>query len=184
MSDSLIAWKPRIEEPSKPRPSSAKSAVNSPIGTEKCWDEPIKSGKRTSTTSAPAAFALRVTSAKLLEATPAVAVVLAFAIETSIQSRVPAGRPSAGLARALNLPVRVVGERLHGLGWFLLVAWSQARGRRIHVMRTNENFGSFDQMRAQRPVRPPGSAASAGAGLVLSSSLRRHSSSHSNLSYT
>src|SRR5258708_4741899 len=101
MSDSLIAWKPRIDEPSKPRPSSARAAVNSPMGTEKCWVEPIRSVNRTSTTSAPAALALRMTSARLLEATPAVAVVLAFAIETSIQSRVPAGRPSTGMARAL-----------------------------------------------------------------------------------
>ena len=36
MSDSLIAWKPRIEEPSKARPSSKTDWSNDETGTVKC----------------------------------------------------------------------------------------------------------------------------------------------------
>src|SRR3989449_5567889 len=36
MSDSSIVWNPRIEEPSKPSPSSKMSSFSSEIGIEKC----------------------------------------------------------------------------------------------------------------------------------------------------
>ena len=36
MSDSSIDWKPRTEEPSNARPSSARSVVNDFAGMEKC----------------------------------------------------------------------------------------------------------------------------------------------------
>ena len=40
MSDSWISWKPRIDEPSKPRPSSKTSSVSSCAGIEKCCIRP------------------------------------------------------------------------------------------------------------------------------------------------
>src|SRR5437773_1263949 len=63
MSLSLIAWNPRIDEPSKPSPSVNTSAVSSLSGIEKCCQVPGRSQKRTSTTCTPASCALRMTSA-------------------------------------------------------------------------------------------------------------------------
>src|SRR5436309_4507050 len=49
MSLSWIAWKPRMEEPSKPNPSSKLLSVTSCVGTEKCCHRPGMSMKRRST---------------------------------------------------------------------------------------------------------------------------------------
>src|SRR5919106_3804039 len=62
MSDSWISWNPRIEDPSKPYPSSNPSSVNSEMGTEKCCIRPGRSQNRKSTISAPACFAMSSTS--------------------------------------------------------------------------------------------------------------------------
>ena len=51
MSDSWMAWKPRIEEPSKPSPSSKTDWSNDDTGTVKCCITPGRSQKRTSTIS-------------------------------------------------------------------------------------------------------------------------------------
>ena len=51
MSDSLIAWNPRIEEPSKPSPSEKVSSPNVDAGMVKCCMTPGRSQKRTSTYS-------------------------------------------------------------------------------------------------------------------------------------
>src|SRR5262245_19142105 len=48
MSLSWISWKPRIEEPSKPMPSSSASASTALGGTEKCCHTPGKSVNRKS----------------------------------------------------------------------------------------------------------------------------------------
>jgi hypothetical protein len=48
MSDSWISWKPRIDEPSNPNPSSNDSSVSSEVGTEKCCISPGRSAKRRS----------------------------------------------------------------------------------------------------------------------------------------
>ena len=56
MSDSWIAWKPRIDEPSKPRPSENTSSSNEPAGTVKCCITPGRSQKRTSTISTPSSL--------------------------------------------------------------------------------------------------------------------------------
>ena len=53
MSDSWICWKPRMDEPSKPRPSVKTSSVKEPTGTVKCCITPGRSQKRTSTISTP-----------------------------------------------------------------------------------------------------------------------------------
>src|SRR6267154_2147954 len=63
MSLSLIAWKPRIDEPSNPRPSVNVSSSSSFKGIEKCGQVPGRSVNRTSTTCTPASFARRITSA-------------------------------------------------------------------------------------------------------------------------
>src|SRR5919106_1571216 len=53
MSDSWISWKPRMEEPSNPSPSSKASSPNSSNGIEKCCINPGRSEKRRSTNLAP-----------------------------------------------------------------------------------------------------------------------------------
>src|SRR2546425_5924526 len=63
MSLSLIAWNPRIDEPSKPTPSANTASVSSLSGSEKCCQVPGRSVNRTSTICTPASFALRITSA-------------------------------------------------------------------------------------------------------------------------
>src|SRR5437764_13231388 len=65
MSDSWISWKPRIDEPSKPSPSSKTSAVSSCAGIEKCCMRPGRSQKRTSMTSMPASLTSLRTSPAL-----------------------------------------------------------------------------------------------------------------------
>src|SRR5438132_7134757 len=74
MSDSWISWNPRIDEPSKPNPSSNASSVSSPIGTEKCCISPGRSQNRRSTICAPAASASLITSAGVV--VPPIAVAL------------------------------------------------------------------------------------------------------------
>src|SRR4051794_26525092 len=49
MSDSWMAWNPRIDEPSKARPSSKTDWSNEDTGTVKCCMMPGRSQKRTST---------------------------------------------------------------------------------------------------------------------------------------
>src|SRR5450756_2532898 len=49
MSDSWMAWKPRIDEPSNIWPSVKKSRVREGAGTLKCCMTPGRSQKRTST---------------------------------------------------------------------------------------------------------------------------------------
>src|ERR1041385_4762329 len=63
MSLSLIAWKPRIDEPSNPKPSVNVSSSSSLSGVEKCCQVPGRSVNRTSTTCTPASLARRITSA-------------------------------------------------------------------------------------------------------------------------
>src|SRR6478752_7054996 len=53
MSDSWMAWNPRIEDPSKPRPSSKTDWSNDETGTVKCCITPGRSQNRTSTISMP-----------------------------------------------------------------------------------------------------------------------------------
>jgi len=53
MSLSLIAWNPRMEEPSNPSPSSKIAASKSLAGHEKCCHVPGKSQNLTSTTWMP-----------------------------------------------------------------------------------------------------------------------------------
>src|SRR3989442_9015495 len=48
MSLSLMAWKPRIDEPSNPKPSVNVSSSSSFNGIEKCCQVPGRSEKRTS----------------------------------------------------------------------------------------------------------------------------------------
>ncbi len=56
MSDSLMAWNPRIEEPSKASPSSNTSWPNDETGTVKCCMMPGRSQNRTSTISTPSSL--------------------------------------------------------------------------------------------------------------------------------
>ncbi len=66
MSLSLIAWNPRMLEPSNPRPSVKLSTSSSASGRLKCCHVPGRSMKRTSTTSTPSAFARSRTSRGLV----------------------------------------------------------------------------------------------------------------------
>src|SRR3954466_5977033 len=56
MSDSWIAWKPRMEEPSNASPSSKTDWSKDETGTVKCCMTPGRSQKRTSTISTPSSL--------------------------------------------------------------------------------------------------------------------------------
>src|SRR5207247_6135324 len=62
MSDSSMVWKPRIEEPSNPSPSSKMSSFSSDTGIEKCCQSPGRSMNRRSTILAPFSLASLSTS--------------------------------------------------------------------------------------------------------------------------
>src|SRR4051812_48785486 len=61
MSDASIDFHPRIDEPSKPKPSSKTSSVSSLVGTEKCCQVPKVSTNLTSIILAPCFFAISIT---------------------------------------------------------------------------------------------------------------------------
>src|SRR5215472_10216775 len=61
MSLSLIACQPRIDEPSKPRPSSNTPSVISDIGNVQCCHTPGQSTNRRSATTALLSFAYLMT---------------------------------------------------------------------------------------------------------------------------
>src|ERR1051325_2150917 len=63
MSLSLIAWKPRIDDPSNPSPSVNVYSSSSFNGIEKCCQVPGRSVKHASTICTPASLARRMTSA-------------------------------------------------------------------------------------------------------------------------
>src|SRR5688500_14658838 len=62
MSDSWIAWKPRMLEPSKPSPSSKMSSFNSSTGIVQCCQVPGRSTNLRSTILAPLSLASLSTS--------------------------------------------------------------------------------------------------------------------------
>src|SRR3954471_6432893 len=61
MSDASIDFQPRIEEPSKPKPSAKTSSVNSAMGQLKCCQVPKVSTNLTSTILAPCLRARSIT---------------------------------------------------------------------------------------------------------------------------
>ena len=63
MSDSLIAWKPRIDEPSNPTPSVKMSSSTSAMLLEVCCQVPRRSTNRKSKILTPASLAIFITSA-------------------------------------------------------------------------------------------------------------------------
>src|SRR5690625_382425 len=66
MSDSWIAWKPRMEDPSNIRPSVNASAANASTGMLKCCITPGRSQKRTSTNLTPCSRVKAMASSALL----------------------------------------------------------------------------------------------------------------------
>src|SRR6476646_8140269 len=70
MSDSLIAWNPRIDEPSKPRPSLKVSSPKVDAGMVKCCMTPGRSQKRTSTYSTSLSRMKAATSSGLVNIDP------------------------------------------------------------------------------------------------------------------
>src|SRR5437773_11757188 len=70
MSDSSMVWKPRIDEPSNPRPSSKMSSLSSDIGIEKCCQRPGRSMKRRSMILAPFSLASLRTSLGVMPSAP------------------------------------------------------------------------------------------------------------------
>ena len=71
MSDSWIAWKPRIDDPSNIRPSVKTSASNVSTGTVKCCTVPGRSMNLTSTNSTfSSAMNARTSSALLNDINP------------------------------------------------------------------------------------------------------------------
>src|SRR5215510_14307688 len=74
MSDASMLFHPRMDEPSKPKPSSKTSSVSSPMGQEKCCQVPKVSTNLTSTILAPCFLARSI--ALLALGPPLVAAVL------------------------------------------------------------------------------------------------------------
>src|SRR3954447_21273525 len=72
MSDSLIAWNPRIDDPSKPRPSENVSSPKVDAGMVKCCMTPGRSQKRTSTNSTSLSRMYAATSSGLVNIDPPV----------------------------------------------------------------------------------------------------------------
>src|SRR5215472_18687183 len=70
MSDSSMVWNPRMEEPSKPSPSSKMSSFSSDTGIEKCCQRPGRSMKRRSTIFAPLSLAIFRTSFGVMRLPP------------------------------------------------------------------------------------------------------------------
>ena len=65
MSDSWIAWKPRIEDPSNIRPSVKASSSKASTGMLKCCMTPGRSQKRTSTNLTPCSLVKAMASSAL-----------------------------------------------------------------------------------------------------------------------
>src|SRR5213596_1490161 len=61
MSEASMDFQPRMEDPSKPKPSSKTSSVNSPVGTLKCCQVPKVSTNFTSIIFAPCFLAISIT---------------------------------------------------------------------------------------------------------------------------
>src|SRR5262245_13209308 len=61
MSEASMLFQPRMDEPSKPKPSSNTSSVSSLTGTLKCCQVPKVSTNFTSTIFAPASLAIWIT---------------------------------------------------------------------------------------------------------------------------
>src|SRR5712671_3859439 len=61
MSEASIDFQPRMEEPSKPKPSAKTSSVSSPMGQLKCCQVPKVSTNLTSTILAPCLRAISMT---------------------------------------------------------------------------------------------------------------------------
>src|SRR3712207_6810349 len=70
MSDSWIAWKPRIEEPSKLSPSSKTAWSKDDTGTVKCCMMPGRTQNRTSIISTPSSLTYLSSSSLLLNIRP------------------------------------------------------------------------------------------------------------------
>ena len=70
MSDSWMAWKPRMDDPSNICPLTKKSSVTDSAGTLKCCITPGRSQKRTSTNLTPSSLMKRRTSSALLNIQP------------------------------------------------------------------------------------------------------------------
>src|SRR5690606_30167348 len=70
MSDSWMAWKPRIDDPSKPRPSLKTDSSNDDTGTVKCCITPGRSQKRTSIISTRSSWMYRNNSSLLANICP------------------------------------------------------------------------------------------------------------------
>src|SRR5271170_5282458 len=66
MSEASMDFQPRMEEPSKPKPSVKTSSVNSDMGTLKCCQVPKVSTNFTSTIFAPCLRAVSITLFGLL----------------------------------------------------------------------------------------------------------------------
>ena len=70
MSDSWIDWKPRIDEPSKARPSVKTLSSNDSTGRLKCCITPGRSQKRTSTNFTSSSVRYRRSSSELANTRP------------------------------------------------------------------------------------------------------------------
>ena len=97
MSDSWISWKPRIDEPSKPRPDSKSPASKAPIGNVMCCQVPGRSTNFRSTISTPRSAAKSSTSAGLVA--PAAIAVCSLSVVATVSSFIQSISIDASLSR-------------------------------------------------------------------------------------
>src|SRR5689334_21371997 len=131
MSLSLIFWKPRMDEPSKPRPSAKVSSVSSVAGMEKCCQVPGMSMNLTSTILRPWSLTSFRTSAGV-----------DMANETSkwgdtAQWYLAAGPASSAIRLISHVPT-CAGCTMEGMSWY---GMNQAMAE-LHLMANREAFAS------------------------------------------
>ena len=95
MSLSWIFWKPRIDEPSNPIPSSKSASFSSPTGMLKCCQVPGRSVKRRSTILVPASFAFLMTSFGVAPAAVFSSVGIHFPLHRLADGPLPCGQGPA-----------------------------------------------------------------------------------------
>src|SRR5581483_1554593 len=97
MSEALIGCQPRIDEPSKPEPSSKSSSLSSLVGIVKCCQMPIRSRNLRSTASTLLSFANFSTSLGVCVAIPSPSYELMISAPGAVRG---SDRVAASFARA------------------------------------------------------------------------------------
>src|SRR5579871_1194628 len=115
MSEASMLFQPRIDDPSKPKPSSNTSAVSSAIGTVKCCHVPNVSTNFASTIFTPCFFAISITLFAVLMLVSRLRIRLIGYVATKKPRHSPGWRGNSNrlLARFLGADADRVLDRAH-----------------------------------------------------------------------